>query len=97
MLFLIKITGIVLKGLNSINDKKPLDFFFEFIPQFLLMMSLFGYMDLLIILKWLTDWTTVGISNAPSIITIMIDIPLELGALVLFINLYCIFAFMECY
>lgn len=71
-----------MKGLNNMNDGKPLDFFFEFIPQFLLLACLFGYMDLLIVLKWLTDWTTVGTSNAPSIITIMIDIPLKFGALV---------------
>lgn len=74
-----------MKGLNNINDSKPLDFFFEFLPQIVLMTSLFGYMDLLIVLKWLTDWSsTVGISSAPSIITIMIDVPLELGALVFF-------------
>lgn len=83
--FNLKNIGIILKGINSVNDKKPLDFYFEFIPQLLLMICLFGYMDLLIVLKWLTDWTTVGISNAPSIITIMIDIPLEFGALVNFI------------
>ena len=77
--------GVVLKGMNNINDRKPLDFFFEFIPQFLLLAGLFGYMDLLIVLKWLTDWNPVGVSNAPSIITIMIDIPLKLGQLVILI------------
>ena len=74
--------------MNNINDRKPLDFFFEFIPQFLLLAGLFGYMDLLIVIKWLTDWTaSVGVSNAPSIITIMIDIPLKLGQLVFLIYL----------
>lgn len=73
-----------MRGLNNINDRKPLDFFFEFIPQFLLLAGLFGYMDLLIVIKWLTDWTSVGVSNAPSIITIMIDIPLKLGQLVFY-------------
>lgn len=76
-----------MKGVNNINDSKPLDFFFEFLPQIVLMTSLFGYMDLLIVLKWLTDWSsTVGISSAPSIITVMIDVPLKLGALVLFLK-----------
>ena len=46
-------------------------------------------MDLLIIIKWLTDWSMVDTSNAPSIINIMIDIPLEFGSLVFFlIQLY---------
>ena len=34
--------GIILKGINNINDLKLLDFFFEFLPQMALMLSLFG-------------------------------------------------------
>lgn len=42
-------------------------------------MCLFGYMDLLIIAKWCTDWT--GIEHyAPSVITSMIDMALNGGA-----------------
>ena len=44
--------GIVLKGLNSLHFRNRLDFFFEFIPQILLLFSLFGWMDILIIAKW---------------------------------------------
>ncbi len=43
------------------------------------MLVLFGYMDLLIITKWCTDWT--GIEHAsPSVITSMIEMALNGGA-----------------
>jgi len=44
--------GIFVKGLNSINFKKPVDFVFEFLPQFILLIIMFGWMDLLVIKKW---------------------------------------------
>jgi len=43
--------GIVLKGFNAIYFKKKLDFYFEFLPQFIFMTCTFFYMDLLIIIK----------------------------------------------
>ena len=49
--------GIVVKGLNAAYFKRWAEFFFEFAPQLILMLSMFGYMDVLIVLKWLTDWT----------------------------------------
>lgn len=45
--------GIVLKGLNALHFRNRLDFFFEFIPQIVLLLALFGWMDVLIIAKWL--------------------------------------------
>jgi V-type H+-transporting ATPase subunit a len=70
--------GIVVKGLNAYYKKNMIDFVTEFIPQLLLMLALFGYMDILIISKWLTDWT--GIEHmAPSIVTSMIDVCLNGG------------------
>ncbi len=48
--------GIVVKAYNSLYFKKKLDFFFEFIPQVIFMVILFGYMDFLIIFKWLKPW-----------------------------------------
>jgi len=70
--------GICLKGMNSYFFKRWLDFFFEFIPQITMLLLLFGYMDFLIIAKWLTDYN--GKENeAPSILTTMINIPLKSG------------------
>jgi V-type H+-transporting ATPase subunit a len=45
--------GIVLKGMNSLHFRNKLDFFFEFIPQILLLFALFGWMDILILGKWI--------------------------------------------
>lgn len=45
--------GILMKGLNSIHFRNRLDFWFEFVPAFLLLFALFGWMDILIIGKWL--------------------------------------------
>ncbi len=49
--------GVILKGYNYKFSHKRLEFYFEFIPQILLLLSLFGFMDLMIILKWTTDFT----------------------------------------
>jgi V-type H+-transporting ATPase subunit a len=56
-----------------------MDFFFEFVPQIILITCLFGYMDLLIIAKWCTDWAGRE-HEAPSVITTMIEMALNGGA-----------------
>jgi V-type H+-transporting ATPase subunit a len=72
--------GICMKAFNAVHFKSKLDFFFEFVPQIILMMVLFGFMDLLIICKWLTDFK--GREHmAPSVITTMIDMALNGGAI----------------
>lgn len=72
--------GIVLRGSNALHFNKKLDFLFEFLPQLIILVALFGYMDLLIIMKWLTDWTGRE-GKAPSIIQTMIAMFIEFGAL----------------
>lgn len=64
--------GIVLKGLNDLYKKDLISFVSEFIPQIILLSSLFGFMDYMIVAKWTTDWA--GKEHlAPSIITQVID------------------------
>ena len=46
--------GIFMRGVNNIYFRQKIDFIFEFIPQILLLWVLFGWMDALIIGKWLT-------------------------------------------
>lgn len=82
--------GIVLKGCNSLYFKKNLDFFFEVIPQMILLLVLFGWMDALIIGKWLMH-KEVDVNYepgsdqfkeahlSPPIITTMIDMFLNFG------------------
>lgn len=71
--------GICLKAFNATYFKNKLDFYFEFVPQIILMMVLFGYMDLLIIVKWCTDYSGHE-HEAPSVITSMIEMALNGGA-----------------
>lgn len=40
----------------------------------------FGYMCFMIIIKWLTDWSIQGFHKAPSIIGLLINMPLAGGS-----------------
>jgi V-type H+-transporting ATPase subunit a len=72
--------GVVLKGLNDcfFRKKHPYNLWFEFVPQILWLSSFFGFMLVMIYIKWSTNWSYVG-QNAPSIITLLISIPLNGG------------------
>lgn len=48
--------GILMKGANTVYNSDMLGFVGEFIPQLILLLCLFGWMDLLIIAKWLHPW-----------------------------------------
>jgi len=48
--------GILLRGLNCIYFGEKLDFYCEFLPMILFDLSLFGYMVVLIFVKWSIDW-----------------------------------------
>jgi V-type H+-transporting ATPase subunit a len=72
--------GVVMKAFNAIYFKNTIDFVFEFIPQIILLLVLFGYMDWIIIAKWLTDFTHRE-NDAPSVISTMIGMALNGGAI----------------
>ena len=71
--------GIFMKALNNSRDKKYIDFFFEFIPQIVLLLVLFGFMDFLIIVKWLTNYELMIGAKPPSVISSMIIMSLSFG------------------
>ena len=71
--------GIIFRGLNNLFFGDYLGFFVEFIPQLLFMCLLFGYMIVLIFIKWNTDYTG-NTENAPSIITILMNLALKNGS-----------------
>ena len=73
------VIGIILRGLNNLYFKDNLGFFFEFIPQIIFMLLLFGYMNILIFIKWATDYS-LDTSRAPSIITILMNFGLKKGS-----------------
>nr|CAI43262.1 V-ATPase a subunit 6_2 isotype of the V0 sector [Paramecium tetraurelia] len=62
--------GILMKGANTLYFRNYLDFFCEFIPQLLFMACTFGWMDFLIIMKWLNVYPN---GKDPSIIETMIN------------------------
>ena len=71
--------GIGLKGVNNYNQKKFNVFIFEFIPQFLFMFLLFGYLIVMIYYKWGTDYDG-HTDKAPSLLTIMINMAVKFGS-----------------
>ncbi|CAD8156140.1 unnamed protein product [Paramecium pentaurelia] len=73
------IFGILLKGVNNIYFKDYLSFVFEFLPQLIFMCITFGYMAIMIMLKWGQSWED-RTDKAPSIINSMINIPLQGGS-----------------
>ena len=73
------VIGIFLRGLNDIYFKDTLGFYFEFIPQIIFMLLLFGYMVALIFIKWVTDYS-LDTSRAPSIIAILMNLGLKNGS-----------------
>ena len=73
------ILGLILKGFNGIYFGYYVDFLFEFIPQLIFMCLLFGYMCLMIYIKWGTDWSD-DLSKAPSLITQLLMLFLNTGS-----------------
>lgn len=71
--------GIFMKGLNAIHFGSKVDFFFEFVPQIVMLIVLFGFMDLMIIIKWLTNYDAMVGAKPPAIITSMITMCLGFG------------------
>lgn len=68
--------GVILKGMNAVFFGKSYDFWHEFLPQLIFMVGFFGYMNFMIIIKWMTDWSSVN-QNGPSVITLLIGLPLK--------------------
>ena len=70
--------GVFLKGLNDNYFKKFINIIFEFIPQFIFMSVLLGYMVVIIFIKWSTYFYDT--SKAPSLITHLINIAIKGGS-----------------
>ena len=75
--------GICMHAFNAIHFNRPYDLWFEFVPRAIFLTCIIGYMVLLILLKWTTNWAAIGptpemglgggASAAPYIIGIMIN------------------------
>jgi V-type H+-transporting ATPase subunit a len=75
------LVGNLFKGANAIHFKNKTDFVFEFIPQILFMGCIFGYMIIMIFIKWSTVWNYNFGDTAPNLITVLMNMFLKLGAL----------------
>ncbi len=74
------VLGIFLKGFNAIFEKDIIEIIFIFIPQIVLMLILFGYMDILIFIKWGIDYKDKEY-RAPDIKSFLMNIFLRFGDL----------------
>ncbi|CEL54550.1 V-type H+-transporting ATPase subunit I [Rhizoctonia solani AG-1 IB] len=72
--------AICLQLPNHLHFKKKLNIWTEFIPQILFLQSIFGYLVVCIILKWVTDWTTSPVPP-PGLLNMLIFMFLSPGAL----------------
>ena len=83
------VLGIILKGLNSFFENDFVELFFIFFPQLIFMLILFGYMNLLIFVKWGTHYEIEHKKEydmnynyfAPDIKTYLMNIFLKFGKL----------------
>jgi len=70
--------GVILKLVNASKFNKKYDIYFEFIPQVVFLLALFGFMDVLIFAKWLTNYDD-KTSQPSYIITAVINMFLSFG------------------
>lgn len=73
--------GFFLKLSNAIYFKRPLDVWFEAVPQIVMFTALYGYSCFLIIYKWCIDWPArMAIHQTPpDLITMLINLVLSPG------------------
>jgi V-type H+-transporting ATPase subunit a len=64
--------GVILSLQNHRYFKDPVNIFCEFIPEMLFLMSIFGYLIVLILYKWIT-WTAADANCAPSLLIDLIN------------------------
>ncbi|KAG9121404.1 H(+)-transporting V0 sector ATPase subunit a [Ceratobasidium sp. 392] len=72
--------AICLQVPNHIHFKKSMNIWTEFVPQILFLQSIFGYLVCCIIFKWVTDWSTAGMSP-PGLLNMLIFMFLSPGSL----------------
>lgn len=62
--------NLIYLGVNSIYNKNFIEFAFDFLPQILFFVSVFGYLIFMIIFKWIHAWG----DNPPNLLNIMINL-----------------------
>jgi len=75
--------GIILSGINFINSRQYSNILTVFLPKIIFMGALFGYLCVMIIFKWTTDWNKIQLVP-PSLINQFLNIFLKGGVIVKF-------------
>ena len=80
------VLGICMSYLNAKHFKQPVDVWYVFVPQMIFMNAIFGYLVLLIILKWATNWDSPACRAdpnclAPDLKTVLIGMFMAPGSL----------------
>ncbi|KAJ3092075.1 H(+)-transporting V0 sector ATPase subunit a [Quaeritorhiza haematococci] len=70
--------GIALTVFNYLHFKKKSDIYTMFVPQILFFLSIFGYLTILILYKWSTDWRGLQ-KDAPGLLNTLIYMFLKPG------------------
>lgn len=73
--------GTCLKMANAVYFRNPIQLIFVGCAQLVMMLAMFGFMDYMIIVKWLTDWDPVMAQGLepPGIINVMVAMFLSGG------------------
>jgi V-type H+-transporting ATPase subunit a len=66
------IVGVIFRWMNAVHDRNFIDFFFECVPMMIFMICFFGWMDFMILYKWVNP-----VSNPPSIINSLICMAMQ--------------------
>lgn len=69
--------GVILSLFNHVYHNDKLHIYFRFIPEIVFLSATFGYMALLIVIKWCTAWTNTN--DAPSLLETMTNFFLAPG------------------
>eukprot|EP00302_Diacronema_sp_CCMP2436_P011708 CAMPEP_0179873338 /NCGR_PEP_ID=MMETSP0982-20121206/22120_1 /TAXON_ID=483367 /ORGANISM="non described non described, Strain CCMP 2436" /LENGTH=849 /DNA_ID=CAMNT_0021764697 /DNA_START=114 /DNA_END=2663 /DNA_ORIENTATION=- len=68
--------GICCSLVNHLEFKKPINIIFEFIPEVIFFLCIFGYLVFMIILKWATPWPG---GHGPMLLNVLIDMFMSPG------------------
>ena len=72
------LVGICFKGANFYAKRKTPQFVLIFLPELILFLSFVGYLAILIVIKWCTNWKG-NTEIAPSINNIILDFAIKTG------------------
>lgn len=71
--------GLACKTANCIYFKKWKDLLFENIPEYIFLLSIFGYLCVIVVYKWCTNWVGLGLP-APALLDTLLGMLLEFGS-----------------